>query len=143
MHDDERHVGGPDILLEHQVPIYRDKVRETSRHHRSEQVAVAASEPAFIRDRRDIESGKGATEPLRDTLVEQDPHSGRRHSLQQKVLRHITGGYGLLAADAGKVCEELIQWIARLEVLDQRLHRNPGTDEDQGAAHDLGVAVER
>lgn len=143
MHDNEGDANGPDTLLEHQVPIHRDQVREASRRHSAQEIPVPAAEPALICDRGDREAGKVPTEPLRDALVEQDPHSGRRHPLQQEILSHIERGDGLLAPDTWEVGQELVQRIARLEILDQCLHRDPGADENEGPTHDLGVSVER
>ena len=130
MHDNEGDANGPDILLEHQVPIHRDQVREASRRHSAQEIPVPAAEPALIRDSGDLESGKVPAEPLWDALVEQDPHLGGRHPLQQEILGHVEGGNGLLPPDTWEVRQELVQGIARLEILDQCLHRDPGADEN-------------
>jgi len=48
---------------------------------------------------------------------------------------------GLLALDAGKVVQEVVKRVAGLQVIEERLYRNPGADEYGNPAEDLGVTV--
>ena len=47
----------------------------------------------------------------------------------------------LLAADSGKVQQEIVEPVAGLKVVDERLHRHPSANEHGRAAQDLGVDV--
>jgi len=89
MHHENRHAGSRYILLEHQVAIHSDQVGKSGLSHRAEEVAVAAPKPALIRDGGDIEPRQVTSEALRYAFVEQDAHSGRRHLLQQEILRDV------------------------------------------------------
>jgi hypothetical protein len=54
---------------------------------------------------------------------------------------HLQSRHRLLAADAGKIVEEIIERIAPLEILEEGPHRHPRVHEYRGTAQDLGVAV--
>ncbi len=48
---------------------------------------------------------------------------------------------GLIALDAGKVVQEAVQRVAGLQVIEERLYRNPGADEHGSPAENFGVTV--
>ena len=139
---DDRHTSPRDVLLEGQVAIHGDQVSEPGPGHRPEKVAIAAPKPALICHGGHVKPWQRPLEPFRDALIEQHPHSGHRHPLQQEILGDVERGHRLLAADTREVGQELIKGITGLEVLEQSLDGDPGPDEDQGSAHDLGVSVE-
>ena len=71
--------------------------------------------------------------------IQDDAHGGSvrdlggRRTLDQRLLRQLQHGYGVVARHAGKLIQELIQRVTRLEIIDEALHRHPGAGEDGGS----------
>jgi hypothetical protein len=59
----------------------------------------------------------------------------------QVSLRLLERSYCDLACDSGKIIKKRIQRMAAFDVIDKRLHGNAGTNENWGAAQDVGVGV--
>jgi hypothetical protein len=67
--------------------------------------------------------------------------SSRRTSFQNRA-KDLEHGYCPFAADAGKVVEELVERVTRLDVLRKRGGRDARADEDRSAAEDLGIRTD-
>lgn len=65
-----------------------------------------------------------------------------RNASQECLGRLLQEADGLLALDAGKVLQKVVQRVAGFQVVEQRSHGHAGADEDRRTAEDLGVAVE-
>gem|GEM_PF-3470669 len=141
MHDDNGHTSHRYVLLKCPVSIYRDQVRESCLGHRAEQVAVAASKPAFVSDRGNLDSWKIPAEPLGHALVEQHPHLCCRYPLEQQLLGNLQRGNSLLSSNAREVDQELVERIASFKVFKQSLHGDSSADKDKGPTHDVAVSV--
>jgi hypothetical protein len=59
----------------------------------------------------------------------------------QQILRKFERGDDLFAAYAGEVVQKLRQGVARFEVVQQRLDRNPRADENGRPAQDIGIGM--
>jgi len=73
--------------------------------------------------------------------VEQDTHARfLRGRCDQRLLRDLEDGDGVLPSDAREIVQELVERVPRLEIFDQRPHRHPGPREDRRAAETIGGA---
>jgi len=51
--------------------------------------------------------------------------------------------FGIVAFDRRKLAQESIEIIAVLQIVQQRLGRNPGAVKNEGATHERGIGVNR
>ena len=58
---------------------------------------------------------------------------------QEHLPSQPQGRYRLFTADAGEVLKELIQGIARFEVVEEGTNRDPGPHENRRTAQDVRV----
>ena len=64
------------------------------------------------------------------------------HPGEKRILGLFQRGDSLFPGDGWKVLEEFGQRLAGLDVVDERLERDPGADKDRRATHDVRVAVD-
>ena len=74
------------------------------------------------------------SERERNALVEQDPHSDRNSGGLNTSSSVLEDGVNLLASDAGKPFQELINRSAAFEILEQGAHRDAGAAKYPRAA---------
>jgi hypothetical protein len=67
--------------------------------------------------------------------------SSSTRTSQQGLARELKGGNGLFASDGRKLPEKLVECVAALDVVEQRLYRDAGTNKDGRSAQNLWVAV--
>src|SRR5258705_9532049 len=67
----------------------------------------------------------------------------RSRPLQQVLLGNLEHGDNLLALYRGKLLEEHLDGIATLKIINEVLYWYAGTGEDRGAAHYLGIGLDR
>ena len=60
----------------------------------------------------------------------------------QEVSGLLQRGYGEFAADGREVAQELIESMTALQIIDEGLERNPGSDEDRLAAQDVRICMD-
>jgi hypothetical protein len=51
----------------------------------------------------------------------------------------LESGYSLFPVDGGKLSEELVHRLPSLEIVEERLNRNPCSNEDGGPPHHIVV----
>lgn len=83
---------------------------------------------------RDIVPAEKFTQWNGRALIKQNAHASRSGG-HQSALGKFENSLGLLACDARKPFEELIDGRARFEVFKKRLHRNASVFEYPRAAH--------
>jgi hypothetical protein len=109
--------------------------------HQAQQVTISASKPAFIGNCGHINSNKVVAESRRHALIEQYPHLRRRNPLVEQILGNLKRGYCLIPPNAWEIVQELVEWVASLQVLEQGLHRNSGSGEYKRPTHDFAIPV--
>ena len=67
--------------------------------------------------------------------------SSSTRTCQQALARELKGCDGLFASNGRKLPEKLVQRVATLDVVEQRLDRDPGAHEHGRSAQNLRVAV--
>ena len=55
---------------------------------------------------------------------------------------HRDKAFEIVGPHRRKLPKELAERVATLEVVEERLHRNSGTDKHRGTAENLGIAVD-
>ena len=81
-------------------------------------------------------SGEIATQPPIEIFVQQKTHSGDSECVFPSFFQQNDD---LFAFHARKSFEELLDRIARLQVVEKTFHRNTGPDKDRLAAEDIRI----
>ena len=82
-----------------------------------------------------------AVEPLDPTRACGGFSSSSTRTCQQALARELKGRDGLFASNGRELLEKLVQGIAALDVVEERLHSHTGSDEHGRPAESLRVAV--
>ena len=85
----------------------------------------------------DVVPGQERAEGSWQVAIEQDPHVGLRRRCDQGALGEFQDGDRMLTADGRELVEKLIERMASLEIVDQRLDGNAGPGENRCAPEAL------
>src|SRR5262249_29149651 len=79
----------------------------------------------------------------RDLFSRLGRHSSSRTRIpENSVLGELEEVDRLFLADGGEVLEEVVETIATLQVVEERLHRDPGSGEHRRSAEDARRALD-